>query len=109
MRHWFYLDLLVISISWRSKGQKYIPFFSSKLEYIALYEAAKEAKYVFQLLWNMSVKVKLITSIQVENIGAILMSENVSVSQCTEHVDVIYGFSKVFIRKLHQYCYCENY
>ena len=45
----------------------------------------------------MEVKVKLPVIIKVDNIGAIFMSENVAVSQCTKQVDSRYRFVQEFV------------
>ena len=42
-------------------------------------------------------KVKLPIVIRVDNLGAVFMSENVSVSQRTKHVDVRYRFVQEFV------------
>ena len=45
----------------------------------------------------MDFKVKLPVIIKVDNIGAIFMSENVAVSQCTKQVDSRYRFVQEFV------------
>ena len=84
-------------ISWKSKGIKSVSLSSSEAEYIALSEAAKEVKYVYQVLLSMGIKVKLPIVIRVDNIGAIFMSGNVMVSPRTKHVDVRYHFVREFV------------
>ena len=93
----FVLYLMGVPISWRSKGQKSVTLSSSEAEYVALSEAAKEIKFVYQLLVSMGIKVKLPITVRVDNIGAIFMSENVAVSQRTKHVDVRYRFVQQFV------------
>ena len=84
-------------ISWKSKGIKSVSLSLSEAEYIALSEAAKEVKYVYQVLLSMGIKVKLPIVIRVDNIGAIFMSGNVMVSPRTKHVDVRYHFVREFV------------
>ena len=93
----FILYLMGVLISWQSKGQKSVTLSSSEAEYIALLEAAKEIKFVYQLLIGMGMKVKLPIVICVDNLGAIFMSENVLVSQRTKHVDIHYRFIQEFV------------
>jgi len=93
----FILYLMGVPISWRSKGQKSVTLSSSEAEYVALSEAAKEIKFVYQLLTGMGMKVKLPIVVHVDNLGAIFMSENVSVSQRTKHVDIRYRFIQEFV------------
>ena len=55
----FILYLCGAPISWKSKGIKSVSLSSSEAEYIALSEAAKEVKYVYQVLLSMGIEVKL--------------------------------------------------
>ena len=64
---------------------------------MALFEAAKEMNFIYQVLLSMGVKVKLPIVVRVDNIGAIFMAENVAVSQRTKHIDVRYRFVQEFV------------
>ena len=86
-----------VPISWRSKGQKSVTLSSSEAEYVALSEAAKVIKFVYQLLTGMGMNVKLPIAVRVDNLGAVFMSENVSVSQRTKHIDICYRFVQEFV------------
>ena len=68
----------------------------TEAEYIALSETAKEVKFVYQVLVSLGIKVKLPIIVRVDNLGAIFMSENISVSQRTKHVDVRFRFVQQF-------------
>ena len=70
---------------------------STEAEYVALSEAAKEVKFIYQVLTDMGAKVKLPIVIRVDNIGAIFMSGNIAISERTKHVDVRYNFVREFI------------
>ena len=59
---------------------KSVTLSSSEAEFVALSEAAKEVKFVYQLMMSISLKVRLPIVIRVDNIGAIFMSRNVAVS-----------------------------
>ena len=76
---------------------KSVALSSGEAEYVALSEAAKEVKFIYQVLRSMGVKVKLPIIVRVDNIGAIFMAENVAVSQRTKHVDVRYRFVQEFV------------
>ena len=89
--------LLNVPILWRSKAQRSVTLSSSEAEYVALSEAAKDVKFVVQLLKSIGVEVRLPVVINVDNIGAIFMSENVSTTNRTKHVDVRYHFVREFI------------
>ena len=92
----FVLYLMGVPISWRSKGMKVVAQSSTEAEYIALSETAKEVKFVYQVLASLGIKVKLPIIVRVDNLGAIFMSENISVSQRTKHVDVRFRFVQQF-------------
>ena len=65
---------------------------SSEAKYVALLEAAKEIKLIYQLLTSIGIKVELPITVRVVNIGVIFMSKNTSTSGHTKHVDVRYCF-----------------
>ena len=88
----FILYVMGVPVSWKSKGMKSVTLSSSEAEFVALSEAAKEVKFVYQLMESVDLKVKLPIVIRVDNIGAIFMSENVAVSQRTKHVDCRFKF-----------------
>ena len=79
------------------QGAKTVALSSSEAEYVALSEAAKEIKFVYQVLFSMDFKVKLPIIVHVDNLGTIFMSENVSVSHRTKHVDIRYRFVQEFV------------
>ena len=60
-------------------------------------EAAKEIKFIYQVLISIGFKVKLPIIVYVDNLGTIFMSENVSVSNRTKHVDIRYRFVQEFV------------
>jgi hypothetical protein len=93
----FILYIMGVPISWKSKGMKMVTLLSSEAEYVALSEAAKEVKFIYQLLESIGIRVSLPIVIRVDNIGAIFLSENVAVSQRTKHIDVRYRFVQEFV------------
>lgn len=76
----------------RSKKQKAIALSSSEAEFYACAEAAKEIKFVVQLMLTMGLPVILPVVVRVDNIGAIFMAENASSSARTRHIDIRYKF-----------------
>ena len=64
-----------VPITWKSRQQKSLEMSSSEAEYYALTEAAKEVKFVVQILITMGVNVVLPVIVRVDNIGAIWMAE----------------------------------
>ena len=84
-------------ISWSSKAQRSVTLSSSEAEYVALSEAAKEVKFIWMLLNIMSLEFKLPITVRVYNVGAIFMSENVTTSNRTKHVNSRYRFVNEFV------------
>ena len=93
----FVLYLMGVPISWKSKGMKSVTLSSSEAEYVALSEAAKEVKFVYQVMKSLGLKTKMPIIIRVDNIGAIFMSNNVVVSQRAKHVDCRFKFVQEFV------------
>jgi hypothetical protein len=94
----FILYLLGVPISWKSKGQKGVTLSSSEAEFVALSEAAKEVRFVFQVLRSMGVKVNLPIIVRVDNVGAIFIGNNVTVSQRSKHIDIRYHFVREYVQ-----------
>jgi hypothetical protein len=93
----FIVFILGVPILWKSKGQRSVSLSSSEAEYFALSEAAKEIKFVTQILLTMGIPVRLPVVVRVDNVGAIFMSENVSASSRTKHIDIRYHFVREFV------------
>ena len=90
----FFMDVPII---WRSKAQASVALSSTEAEYYAISEAAKETKFVYQLLKEMGIEIELPIIMRVDNVGAIFMSENPGGSSRTRHIDTRYHFVKEFI------------
>ena len=88
----YILFFMGIPIIWKSKCQRNITLLSSEAEHVALTEAAKDIKFVYQLLQSISVNFKLPIVVCVDNVGDIFMSENTSTSGRTKHVDICYWY-----------------
>jgi hypothetical protein len=95
----YILYLCEVAISWKSKGQKSVTLSSSEAEFVALSEAAKEIKFVAQILMSMGIPVQLPIVVRAVNIGAIFMAENVTTSTRMRHVDVRYHFVREFVEE----------
>jgi hypothetical protein len=93
----FIIFLLGAPILWRSKVQASVALSSTEAEFYALSEAAKEIKFIVQVLISMGIPVKLPVIVRVDNAGAIFMSENVSTSSRTKQVDTRYHFVREFV------------
>ena len=60
---------------------------SSEAELMALSEATKEIKFVYEILTSMGIKVKLPIVCRVDNIGAIFIAENATANPKSKHID----------------------
>ena len=88
-----------VPITWKSRQQKSLAMSSSEAEYYALTEAAKEVKFVVQILITMGVNVVLPVIVRVDNIGAIWMAENASAGSRTKHVELKYHFIRQYVEE----------
>jgi hypothetical protein len=61
-------------ILWRSRGQKSVTLLTTEAEYVAMSEAVREVKFIYQVLQTMNVQVSLPINVNVDNIGAIFFS-----------------------------------
>jgi len=93
----YVLFLCGVPIAWKSKAQKSVSLSSSEAEYVALSEAVKEIRFVYYLLTSFGINVILPIKVRVDNIGAIFMSENVTTSNRTKHVDIRYNYVREFV------------
>jgi hypothetical protein len=93
----YVIFLLGVPILWKSKLQKSVSLSSSEAEYYALSEAAKELKFIVQILKSLEIEIVLPIIVNVDNVGAIFMSENLSATARTKHVDMRYHFIREFI------------
>ena len=58
---------------------------TTEAEYVAVSEVVKEIKFLYQMLRSMEIKVPLPIKVQVDNVGAIWLANNSSVSERTKH------------------------
>jgi hypothetical protein len=95
----FIIFLLGVPILWKSKAQRAVTLSSSEAEFVSLSEAAKEIKFVVQILESMGIVVEIPIIVRVDNVGAIFMSENASTSSRTRHVDIRYHFVREYVEE----------
>ena len=88
----FLIFLNGVLIVWRSKSQKAVALSSSEAELYACAEAAKEIKFIVQLMLTMGLPVILPVVVRVDNVGAIFLAENATSSARTRHIDTRYKF-----------------
>ena len=88
----FIIFLNGVPISWRSRSQKVVSLSSSEAEFYACAEAVKEVPFVAQILLFLGIKIELPVKVRIDNVGAIFMSENVTSSSRTRHMDTRWWF-----------------
>jgi hypothetical protein len=84
-------------ISWRSRGQKSVTLSSSEAEYVALSEVCAEILFISYVLNFLGIPTMYPIDVMVDNVGAIFLATNRSVSQRTRHIDVRYHFVRNYI------------
>ena len=73
-----------VSLTWHvAKGQKSVTLSSTEAEFVALSKAVKEIKFLYQILQTLGIKINLPITINVDNVGAMFMAENLTTSQRT--------------------------
>ena len=77
-----------VPVVWKSKSMKSVVLSTTEAEYVAVSEVVKEIKFLYQMLRSMEIKVPLPIKVQVDNVGAIWLANNSSVSERTKHVDL---------------------
>jgi hypothetical protein len=93
----YVMFLMGVPILWKSRSQKTISLSSSEAEYYALSEAAKEIKFIVQILNSIGIKITMPIVVRVDNVGAIFISENNTATSRTKHIDVRYHYVREFI------------
>ena len=67
---------------------------TTEAEYMALSEVVKELKFIVQLLQTMNIEVELPITVHVDNVEAIWLSNNRTISDRTKHIDIRTSFVK---------------
>ena len=86
-----------VPVVWKSKSMKSVVLSTTEAEYVAVSEV-KEIKILYQMLRSMEIKVPLPIKVQVDNVGAIWLANNGSVSERTKHVDLREHFVRDMIK-----------
>jgi hypothetical protein len=85
------------AIAWRSKGQKSVSLSSTEAEYMAISEVAMVILYIVGILQFLDVKIKYPIEVNVDNIGAVYLSNNTTTRNRTKHIDTRYHFVREYI------------
>jgi hypothetical protein len=82
------------------KRTKSVTLLTTEAEYVAMSEAVREVKFIYQVLQTMNIQVSLPIKVNVDNIGAIFLAENRNTSERTKHVDIRYHFVREMIDEI---------
>jgi hypothetical protein len=85
------------AVAWRSKAQRNVTLSSSEAEYVAVSEVCAEVMFVKQVIEFLNIKLELPIKILMDNVGAMFLTENQSMSQRTRHIDVRYHFIRDYV------------
>ena len=88
-----------VPVTWKSKSMKSVVLSKTEAEYVAVSEVDKEIKILYQMLWSMEIKVPQAIKVQVDNVGAIWLANNSSVSERTKHIDLRAHFERDMIKE----------
>ena len=87
-----------IPVAWKSKSMKSGVLSTTEAEYVAVSEVVKEIKFLYQMLRSIEIEVPLSIKVQVDNVGAIWLSNSSCVSERTKHVDLRVHFVRDMIK-----------
>ena len=87
-----------VPVAWKSKSMKSVVLSTTEAEYVAVSAVVKEIKFLYQMSRSMEIKVPQPIKVQVDNVGAIWLANNSSVSERTKHVDLRPHFVRDMIK-----------
>ncbi|KAH8307497.1 hypothetical protein KR044_008578 [Drosophila immigrans] len=79
-------------ICWNTKRQNSVAASSTEAEYMALYEAVREALWLKSLLNSVHIRIETPIKIYEDNQGFISIANNPSCHKRTKHIDIKYHF-----------------
>ena len=79
------------AVSWSAKKQRVMALSTLEAEYMAMFEAVREAIWMIKLLRELGVNVKFIKMFA-DNQGAIALTKNPVFHNRSKHIDVQYHF-----------------
>lgn len=82
------------TICWNTKRQASVAGSSTEAEYMALYEAVKEAKWLKTLAAGINLETKEPILIYEDNTGCISIANNPTSHKRSKHIDIKYHFSR---------------
>ncbi len=87
-------------ISWKTRKQRTVALSTCEAEYMALSAATQEAKFLLQLLEDMTGSTSINScTIHCDNQGAIKLVENPVQHQRSKHIDIRYHFIRIEVQR----------
>ena len=85
-------------VGWGSRAQRSVTLSSTEAEYVAVSEVCTEILFIAQIMRFVGMTVKYPLIVNVDNIGAIFVTEN-SVGRRTRHIDTRYHFVQEYVEE----------
>ena len=86
-------------ISWKSRKQPTVALSTCEAEYMALSAATQEAKFLTQLLVDMTDSESKCVLLYVDNQGAISLAKNPVHHQRSKHIDIRYHYVRLEVQR----------
>lgn len=97
------------TVSWVSKRQPTVALSTAEAEYMALAHAARNAKWLRQLMMDIGLPQDAPTLIYEDNQGCIAMAKNHMIQERTKHIDIRHHFLRELVAgKVVKVLYCET-
>ena len=87
-----------VPVQFRSKSQQSVTLWSTKAEWIALSKTVKDILFLKHLCNSLEIQVASPITVCVDNMGTVFMSNNVTTSSHTKHVDIRIKFVREFVQ-----------
>ena len=86
-------------ISWKSSRQSIVATSTCEAEFIAIYEACKEALYLRKLWSDFNNRAPECINIKADNLSAIELTKNPTFHKRSKHIDVKYTATRDYIKQ----------
>jgi hypothetical protein len=83
-----------VPVCWRSTAQRGVTLSSSDADYVAMFEAVKEIRFIYFILKDIGIEVEVPIVVKTDNIGDLFMSQNSSTGVRSRHDDTRYHFTQ---------------
>ena len=87
-----------VLVAWKSKMQKHVTISTTEGEYVSISEVSCQILFVWHIAKDMGINVTLPIIVNVDNAGAIFLSNKKLVGQRTKHIDTRYHFVREYVK-----------